>query len=725
MATWEKGTIQDALDRWSFSDQYGLSYISVASVELKIGDNNWENLSDVYVKDDRNYTKLNYKIDENLFDFSFYKSLPDLRLSIRKSNYNRYYRENDYYYQQITLSDINIKIKYKIAPYSNDNEYDDDEYDDDEYISCEIEVNDAENFLNKINFLDRDKKVDFWLPIDKTIKSSDSPIKYFDKPNIKDVEIGYKYFYPPKNSICEVVKKYDYPDPDNRLYDVRLADKSIVTIDYWDYLLVLPYKETENDLLKFDEFKDEFTLQPYIVYTEKTYNVYWQEIKNAARYIVSVYTIIKLSNKTNIYHCKDIEIDRNEKMASIDGLLGENFVFVVKAEDRNGNVVACSRGILNQGVPIWEKGTIQDALNTWSFSDQYGLSYISVASVELKIGDNNWINLSDVYVDNRNYTELNYNINENLFDFINFYKNLLKLELCIKKSKYRYDRRKYYYYKKITLSDIKINFQIAPYSHAAKYNNYKDKNTTFYISCEIEVNDVENFLNKINFLNNDKIVNFWIPDDKLIESEDDSPIEYFDRPNIKDVEIGDKYYYYPQNSICEVVKKYDYPDLDDRLFDVKLANESIVTIKKHDDSKKHDYFLVLPYVETKNDLLKFNEFKDEFTLQPYVECEDPYFEGHSDSKSLRGVEKTYNVYWHEIKNAARYIVSVYTIIKLSNKTNIYHCKDIEIDRNEKMAIIDGLVGENFVFVVKAEDRNGNVVACSRGILNQGEPQWWR
>ena len=24
----------------------------------------------------------------------------------------------------------------------------------------------------------------------------DSPIKYFDRPNIKDVEIGYKYYYP-------------------------------------------------------------------------------------------------------------------------------------------------------------------------------------------------------------------------------------------------------------------------------------------------------------------------------------------------------------------------------------------------------------------------------------------------------------------------------------------------------------------------------------------------
>jgi len=382
--------------------------------------------------------------------------------------------------------------------------------------------------------------------------------------------------------------------------------------------------------------------------------------------------------------------------------LGENFVFVVKAEDRNGNVVACSRGILNQGVPIWEKGTIQDALNTWSFSDQYGLSYISVTSVELKIGEN-WENLSYVYVkDDRNYIKLNYNINENLFDFINFYKNLLKLELCIKKSKYRYDRRKYYYYKKITLSDIKINFQIAPYSHDAKDNNYKDKNTTTNISCKIKVNNAKD-LKKINFLNRNKIVNFWIPDSKSIKSDDDSPIKYFDRPNIKDVEIGYKYYYAFKNSICEVVKKYDYPDLDDRLYDVKLADKSIVTVKYRDS------LLALPYKKTKYDILKFNEFKDEFTLQPYVVY----------------TEKIYNVYWQEIENAALYIVSVYKIIEFNNKHNIYHCKDIEIDRNEKMASIDGLLGENFVFVVKAEDRNGNVVACSRGILNQGEPRWWR
>ena len=66
---WKKCTIQDAIDRWSFSDQYGLSYFSVKSVELKIGEN-WKDLLDVYKKIDNDYIKLDYKIDKNFFDFN-------------------------------------------------------------------------------------------------------------------------------------------------------------------------------------------------------------------------------------------------------------------------------------------------------------------------------------------------------------------------------------------------------------------------------------------------------------------------------------------------------------------------------------------------------------------------------------------------------------------------------------------------------------------------------
>ena len=59
------------------------------------------------------------------------------------------------------------------------------------------------------------------------------------------------------------------------------------------------------------------------------------------------------------------------------------------------------------------------------------------------------------------------------------------------------------------------------------------------------------------------------------------------------------------------------------------------------------------------------------------------------------------------------------IIKFSNKPNTYHLKDIEVNKNEKIAVIDGLVGGNFVFVVKALDSDNNTLTLSRGILNEG------
>ncbi|HPY75172.1 MAG: hypothetical protein KBC30_05590 [Planctomycetes bacterium] len=96
---------------------------------------------------------------------------------------------------------------------------------------------------------------------------------------------------------------------------------------------------------------NESTLQPYVSYADKTYNVYWQEISNVARYIVSVYKIIKFSNKPNIYHLQDIEVNKNKKMVIVRDLVGENFVFVVEALDSDNNTLALSRGILNSGEP--------------------------------------------------------------------------------------------------------------------------------------------------------------------------------------------------------------------------------------------------------------------------------------------------------------------------------------------------------------------------------------
>ncbi|HRU51635.1 MAG TPA: hypothetical protein P5543_05530 [Planctomycetota bacterium] len=343
---WKQGTIQDALNTWSFSAQYSLSYISVESVDLKIGEN-WHDLSDLYKKIGDDYIKVNYNINENLFNFNFYKNLLNFIVFTRTHKYN----------DTINLEEVNIRIKFKIAHFSHYSDYKNYKGNT-TTIDCEVKINNAKD-LAQIDFLNGDKRVDFWIPVGET-SPFDLPLEYFDSPNFENVQVGDKYYYPPYNSICEVVKKYDYSDTHNSLYDIKLTDGTIVTIkDYnrsttlegeiYDYLLVLPFAEikTKYDIL--NKAMNESTLQPYVSYEDKTYNVYWQEVNNVAKYIVSVYKIIKFSNKPNTYHLKDIEVNKNEKIAVIDGLVGGNFVFVVKALDRDNNTLTLSRGILNEG----------------------------------------------------------------------------------------------------------------------------------------------------------------------------------------------------------------------------------------------------------------------------------------------------------------------------------------------------------------------------------------
>ena len=53
---------------------------------------------------------------------------------------------------------------------------------------------------------------------------------------------------------------------------------------------------------------------------------------------------------------------------------------------------------------------------------------------------------------------------------------------------------------------------------------------------------------------------------------------------------------------------------------------------------------------------------------------------------------------------------------------MYHLNDYSVDRNEKMFVISGLIGNTFVFKVSAEDRSGKTIALSRGIVN-GYPKY--
>ena len=85
--------------------------------------------------------------------------------------------------------------------------------------------------------------------------------------------------------------------------------------------------------------------------------------------------------------------------------------------------------------------------------------------------------------------------------------------------------------------------------------------------------------------------------------------------------------------------------------------------------------------------------------------------------------QTFNVYWRPIEEASEYIVSLYKIIEINGRKDLYHLNDYTVDRNENLFVISGLIGNTFVFKVAAEDRSGKTIALSRGIVN-GYPKYF-
>lgn len=72
-----------------------------------------------------------------------------------------------------------------------------------------------------------------------------------------------------------------------------------------------------------------------------TFNVYWQQIDEAAEYSIEVYKYVSM----NWYKLTEICVGRNEGYAVITNLVGQGYVFRVIARNRAGEELAKSAGI--------------------------------------------------------------------------------------------------------------------------------------------------------------------------------------------------------------------------------------------------------------------------------------------------------------------------------------------------------------------------------------------
>ena len=92
----------------------------------------------------------------------------------------------------------------------------------------------------------------------------------------------------------------------------------------------------------FGSGKDSQLLKPYIERYNTTFNVYWQQIDEAAEYSIEVYKHVSM----RWYKLTEICVDRNEGYTAITNLVGQGYVFRVVARNRAGEELAKSSGII-------------------------------------------------------------------------------------------------------------------------------------------------------------------------------------------------------------------------------------------------------------------------------------------------------------------------------------------------------------------------------------------
>ena len=90
----------------------------------------------------------------------------------------------------------------------------------------------------------------------------------------------------------------------------------------------------------YEEFGEDINDEQLSAFYEReghTFNIFWQKIeRGVAAYTIELYKY----HDSQIFHLKNIEVDRNEGFVCIDGLVGDDYIFRVVAESRDGSVLA-------------------------------------------------------------------------------------------------------------------------------------------------------------------------------------------------------------------------------------------------------------------------------------------------------------------------------------------------------------------------------------------------
>lgn len=325
--SWKKVNLFEHLGSYVFMDEYGFCHSEINGIFI-----NDINLSDLfaYNNDSKRYERI---IFENRGNYT--QSIADLfslDIAKRKKTNQRYYNYgygDDYFYndQAVSVKPTTIKVNlrtfyYTTLGYNGSGAQE-------QHVDDIIELNSAKDVSKYFCWFEEGASISsFKMAILPELKVDDELyLVSVGKVKVSDlVEYPNKY-----DVVCEAI------DVEGKKQNIKMKSE----------VFYLPYNKAVDEYEDINKSLNELKLSPYVIRSKEQnhiYNIYWNKIEEASCYHVILYKYIELRNRRRILKIADYEVDRNTSFLSLDKLVGANFIFKVKAEDRSGNIIAESRG---------------------------------------------------------------------------------------------------------------------------------------------------------------------------------------------------------------------------------------------------------------------------------------------------------------------------------------------------------------------------------------------
>lgn len=333
MSKWVQVSLSDFLykidfqDKEIYIDDIGFCKISDANIEV-----NNKLLSLFYVKEKFSYKRLSEKEDLKNFIDGFTKKRNVMLYSTSFTNYRNVSASN-ISYQNIEYKNIRLVLKGRKGVLDT--------------------TQNAFTYYNSLAtmsvFIDKNKEQTIFVNEGKSYS-----LNVIHNDNLREKMKVFCYGI----GTVTIEKLYSYPYEKGYKCEVLTPNGELEKIDINTPLYYLPYQSADKSPLDiFNESKNEKKLMPIKVKDNGEYNLinlYWEKIDNASNYIVEVYKLIFNKDKsTTIYHLNTVEVSRDKRYYSTRELINENIVFVIKAENRSGKIIAQSRGILYEKPQDW------------------------------------------------------------------------------------------------------------------------------------------------------------------------------------------------------------------------------------------------------------------------------------------------------------------------------------------------------------------------------------